>query len=173
MNELIRLIKTRHSVRAFSEKPIPAEDLRTVAECAICAPSARNMQKWHFTVLSDRARIGALAKVVGAALGRGEDYDFYAPSAFIIASGERDHRFTPVDCACALENIFLAAHALGIGSVWINQLGDCCDDAAVRAMLTALGVPEDHVVVGCAALGYAAGEVRAAEKDPAAVHYAD
>ena len=46
-----------------------------------------------------------------------------------------------MDCACALENIFLAAKSLGIGSCWINQLGQTCDDPDVRAFLTKLGVP--------------------------------
>jgi nitroreductase len=62
------------------------------------------------------------------------------------------------DNACALENIFLAAHSLGIGSVWINQLRHCCDEAEVRAILEEWGIPEDHVVYGIAALGYQDGE---------------
>lgn len=60
-----------------------------------------------------------------------------------------------MDCACALQNIFLAAKSLGIGSCWINQLGQTCDDPDVRAFLTQLGIPENHRVYGCAALGYA------------------
>lgn len=47
-----------------------------------------------------------------------------------------------MDCACALQNIFLAAKSLGIGSCWINQLGQTCDDPDVRAFLTGLGIPE-------------------------------
>ena len=61
-----------------------------------------------------------------------------------------------MDCACAMQNIFLAAKSLGIGSCWINQLGQTCDDPDVRAFLTKLGIPENHRVYGCAALGYAA-----------------
>ena len=60
-----------------------------------------------------------------------------------------------MDCACAMQNIFLAAKSLGIGSCWINQLGQTCDDPDVRAFLMKLGVPENHRVYGCAALGYA------------------
>ena len=61
-----------------------------------------------------------------------------------------------MDCACAMQNIFLAAKSLGIGSCWINLLGQTCDDPDVRAFLTKLGIPENHRVYGCAALGYAA-----------------
>lgn len=69
-----------------------------------------------------------------------------------------------MDCACALENIFLAAKSLGIGSCWINQLGQTCDDPDVRAFLTKLGVPESHKVYGCAALGYAPADAPVKEK---------
>ena len=50
--------------------------------------------------------------------------------------------------------LFLAAHSLGIGSVWINQLQDVCDVPAIRQVLDELGIPADHVVYGMAALGY-------------------
>lgn len=69
-----------------------------------------------------------------------------------------------MDCACALENIFLAAKSLGIGSCWINQLRQTCDDPDVRAFLTKLGVPENHKVYGCAALGYASADAPVKEK---------
>ena len=80
----------------------------------------------------------------------------YEPQTIIITSNLRDSRFGIDDNACALENIFLAAHAFGIGSVWINQLRDACDDPDVRRMLTSYGIPDDHTAYGIAALGYAA-----------------
>lgn len=52
----------------------------------------------------------------------------------------------------------------GIGSCWINQLGQTCDDPDVRAFLTKLGVPESHKVYGCAALGYAPADAPVKEK---------
>ena len=76
----------------------------------------------------------------------------------IIPSNERESRWGREDNACALENIFLAAHALGIGSVWINQLQGICDVPEIRAMLHEFGIPENHVVYGMAALGYAKEE---------------
>ena len=60
--------------------------------------------------------------------------------------------------SCVVKN------ALGVSSVWINQVKDTCSDPAVRAVLTEFGVPEDHVVFGIAALGYAAGDPRPADK---------
>ena len=54
--------------------------------------------------------------------------------------------------------MFLAAHSFGIGSVWINQLQDICDEPEVRQFLNEVGIPADHDVFGIAALGYAEKE---------------
>ena len=70
------------------------------------------------------------------------------------------------DNACALENMFLAAHSFGIGSVWINQMRDICDEPEVREMLRSWEIPDSHRVFGMAALGYAAAsEKKRSEKN--------
>ena len=82
----------------------------------------------------------------------------YDPAALIIPSNLKDSRFGMEDNACALENVFLAAYSHGVGSVWINQMRDICDEPSIRALLTDIGLPEDHVIYGMAALGYPAEE---------------
>ncbi|MDO4296209.1 MAG: nitroreductase family protein, partial [bacterium] len=52
-------------------------------------------------------------------------------------------------------NIFLAAQSFGVGSVWINQLNNISETPRIRALLKEFGVPDNHVVYGLAALGYA------------------
>ena len=154
MNKTMETILTRRSIRSFQEKPIPEEDMKQIVDAALHAPSAMGRQTWKFTVVMNREKIQKLAKAVGTVLGR-EDYDMYRPEALVIPSNEKDSRFGRDDNACAMENIFLAAHSLGIGSVWINQLHGICDEPAVREVLREFGIPDDHVVYGLAALGYA------------------
>lgn len=154
MNQTIETILTRRSTRKFSDKPIPQEDLDLILKAALCAPSGMGLQTWQFTVVKNQEKIVSLAKAIEARLER-RGYDMYAPKVIIIPSNARDSRFGREDNACAMENIFLAAHSLGIGSVWINQLQGICDDPAIRRELDALGIPADHVVYGLAALGYA------------------
>lgn len=79
----------------------------------------------------------------------------YQPEILIIPSNQRDNPHGKEDNACAMENIFLAAHSLGIGSVWINQLQGICDEPSIREILNDFGIPADHIVYGMAALGYA------------------
>ena len=169
--EVLEAIKTRRSIRAFDERKISREDLETITEAAIYAPSAMNRQCWKFTVVQDKTKIEALAAAIRQELGRDESYNFYRPDVMILASNERDNRNGAEDCACALENIFLAAHALGIGSVWINQLKGICDVPAVRTLLRELKLPEDHIVLGMAALGYAADPPKLAAKNRSVVEW--
>lgn len=157
MNEVIQAILTRRSTRAFTEQHIEREELDQIIEAAVYAPSARNMQSWHFTVVRSREKIAELCAAVGAALDR-EGYDMYEPDTIILVAADRDNRFGQLDTGCVMENIFLAAHSLGIGSVWINQLNGICDDPRVRTVLNDLGLPENHLVWGTAALGYIARE---------------
>ena len=159
-NEAIRNILTRRSIRAFQETPVEREKIDTILKCATYAPSAMNRQTWHFTAVLNAEKIKKLYEAVGAALGSSE-YNMYKPAALIIPSNEPGKE---ADNACAMQNIMLSAHALGVSSVWINQVKDTCNDTAVRAVLTEFGVPEDHVVFGIAALGYAAGDPRPADK---------
>lgn len=155
MNAIMENLLTRRSVRAFEKKEIPSDTLEQLLKAACYAPSGMGRQTWQFTAVTDREKIQKLAAAVEKELGR-EGYDMYAPEAIIIPSNERDSRFGMEDNACALENIFLAAHSFGIGSVWINQLRDICDTPAVRSLLSEWGVPDSHVVYGIAALGYPA-----------------
>ena len=164
MNEVIRAILTRRSVRSFDSRKIPLEDLKQLVEAARYAPSAMNRQTWKFTVVQNAGIIRRLAAVIAKELDRGEDYCFYGATALILASNDADNSNGAEDCACALQNIFLAAHSLGIGSVWINQLKGNCGRPAIRAVLDEMNLPKKHIVLGMAALGYPKGEIPPAVK---------
>jgi len=59
------------------------------------------------------------------------------------------------DCACAIENMFIAANSLGIASVWINQLSDLSTNRKFAPLMEKLDIPKTDVIRGCCALGYA------------------
>ena len=164
MSAVFENISKRRSVREFSDKSIPKQDIEKLVEAGLLAPSGRNLQSWQFTVLQDKQSIQKLAAAVRKELGRDESYNFYDPTALIILSNDRDNSNGLADCACALENIFLMASDLGIGSVWINQLKGICDSTDIRNALNEFKIPEDHVVWGMAALGYAKEGISLKEK---------
>ena len=154
MNETMKTILERRSIRRFTDEPVPDEILRQLAEAAMHAPSGQNLKTWKFTVVSSSKMIKKLAEAMRVALGR-DSYDMYGPAALLIPTNERESVFGPEDNACALQNVFLAAHSLGVGSVWINQLRRVCDVPEVRGVMNEMHIPASHVVYGLAALGYA------------------
>lgn len=168
MNEVLENIQLRRSVRAYTEQQVSLEDLNLILKAATCAPSGMNYQTWRFTAIQDTAILKELNEQIKGAFTRSEEMRlqerghnesyccYYQAPTLVIVSNDPTQWWAGMDCACALQNIFLAATSLGISSCWINQLGQTCDDPQVRAFLTRLGIPESHRVYGCAALGYAA-----------------
>lgn len=172
VNDVIQNIYTRRSVRAFKECKIPEEMLRIIADTARYAPSGMNRQEWKFTVVQNKELKSKLAAAITKELNRGPDYNFYGADTLIITSAPRDGLFGTADCACALENMFLAAHSLGIGSVWINQLKGVCDVPEIRAVLNEMNIPGDYVSYGIAALGYSETEPKGkADKKEGIIDY--
>ncbi len=172
MNQVFENIKTRRSVRSYQDKRIPKNELEQILTAGLYAPSANNTQNWQFTVVEGADKLSKLQKAVGTALGNAGYHRFYNAPVLVIVSAPKDYSHAMADCSCALENMFLMAHALGVGSVWINQLTDTYDDKAVRTVLSEFGVPANHQVCGCAALGYAQGAVTSERENMGTIVYA-
>lgn len=163
MNEIIKSIKSRRSCRAYTEEQIPSEYLNEILECAIEAPSGMNSQGCYYTAIQNKEVLQELNEAVKSVFrkrndnrGFNEDYNFYykAPT-LVLAMAKSDYKYFLTDGSAGLENMFLAANALGLGSCWINQLGDTCNEEEVRKLLDKCHVPAGFNIIGCAAIGYA------------------
>ena len=152
MNETMKTILNRRSVRNFTREPISEEILNSLVDAAMHAPSGMCKKTWKFTVITNTEIIKKLAETIKKVLNR-EIYDMYSPTAIIIPSNDRDSAWGRDDNACALQNIFLAAKSYGVGSVWINQLSNICDEPEIRKLLDEFEIPSNHIVYGFAALG--------------------
>lgn len=161
MREIMKVIKERRSTRAFKPSQIPMDTVKQILEAGTWAPSGMGKQGWHFVAVQNVDKIQNLAKAVGKADNRGADYNFYGAPSFIIISNPRDDDNGLLDAGAATQNMLLMAQALGVGSCWINQVRHTCDVPEVRAILKELGVPDDHIVTTCIALGYIAKETPA------------
>ena len=178
-NQTLRNIKTRRSIRSYQSLQIHTDDLELILEAALYAPSGSNHQLNRFTAIQNAEILNELNEVVrkafsglkhnnddnylkAAAKKRAENpnYNFYyhAPT-LIIASNESGYPNAMADCAVGLQNIFLAAHSLGLGSCWINQLRWLDDHQDIRNYLQELGIPKEHIICGAAAIGYAKGMI--------------
>lgn len=116
--ETIKAIKTRRSIRKFKNTPVTDDQIKIILESAMQAPSAGDGRPWHFVVIRDRQKLNALADKVD----EGNAMFKEAQIAILIVSDpeiEGFPGFYPQDCSCAAQNLQLAAHDLGLGTVWI------------------------------------------------------
>ena len=164
MNEVIKNIKSRRSCRAYKDEQIETETLNEILECALCGPSGMNKQGCYYTAIQNKEILEELNNAVkevfkekGETRGSNENYNFYynAPT-LIIVSAKKDYKYFYTDGSAGLENIFLAATSLGMGTCWINQLADTYDNPQVRKILDRCHIPSDFNIIGCAAIGYPA-----------------
>lgn len=154
MNEVMKNLLTRRSVRAFRPDQVRDEDLEQILQAGLYAPSAMNRQSWQFTVVQGEDSRRKLTEAMQKALNN-PGYNFYQPPTLILVSNVRENSNAFADTGCAMENMFLAAHSLGLATVWINQLKDTCDLPEVRKVLDGFGIPANHIVCATVALGYA------------------
>lgn len=182
-NDLLTIIKTRRSIRSFEQRQIEDAQLNTILEAATWAPSGANSQSWLFTAIQNEDTLRELNEVVRQALivwepdedyapklgisakaqTNGYNFFFHAPT-FIIASNRPNYSNAMADCATALQNILLTATSLGLGSCWINHLRWLTDVDSVRSHLAKLGIPQNHMICGAAAIGYAAQTPKPSER---------
>lgn len=163
MNDVLKVIQSRRSVRTYQPQQINETDLNLIIEAGIYAPTAHNDQPWHFTVIQNPAllsRINEKAKEIMAQsevewiqkLGSDPAYQLtYRAPTLIIVSGRTDAMAWRVDCAAAIQNMLLASESLNIGSVWLGLLRFFFQQ---QEELTALDIPDGYQPYYGVALGY-------------------
>jgi len=152
--DIFEALKNRRSVRKYRKEPIPKEILTKILEAAIQAPSAGNLQPWRFIVVRDSERKRALS---GAALGQSMVAE--APTVIVVCAdlrksaryyGERGaNLFCIQDTAAAIQNMMLAAYALGVGTCWVGSFHE-------KYVSEILDVPEGTRPVAIVPVGYPA-----------------
>lgn len=147
------LLEARKSTRAYEEKPVDPKIVQDILSEAAYAPNAMHRNTWQFTALTDEKKIRELIEIIKSVTGN-EEYSMYHPPVVVIVSDRKEDVNARENTACALTYLFLAAANRGLGSVWINQLKNMESNECVRAFLSSVGVPEDHIVGGLSVIGY-------------------
>jgi nitroreductase len=160
--DALEAIKTRRSVRKFSNRVVEPEKLREVLEAARMAPSWANMQCWRFLVIEDKATKAKIAEFsyvetfhrpLGYKTNPAQKALEQAPIVVVACgnpaqSGDvREQEYYLTDLGIAAENLMLAAHALGLGTVFVGVF----DEKELRQVLK---VPPEMRIVGLFPIGY-------------------
>jgi nitroreductase len=155
--DLFEGIYTRRSIRQYTDKPVAREQLIEVIKAGTWAPSGRNNQPWRFVLVQSSEARKELAKhtkyhtIIEQA---GACIAVFADKSAMY-SEVKDHQALG---AC-LQNMLLAAHALGLGAVWLGEILKKADE--VRKLL---GLSGDMELMAVVALGHPLSRKHSSER---------
>jgi nitroreductase len=149
--ETLEAIFTRRSIREYAQRAVPEEAVQELLAAAMQAPSAGNQQPWHFIIVTERKLLDALAGVLpyGSSLKA-------APLAVAVCVDTdllKHPDYWVQDCSAATQNLLLAAHAQGLGAVW---LGVYPLEKRVESVKQILGLPGQVFPLSLVSVGYPA-----------------
>ncbi|HEX7627453.1 MAG TPA: nitroreductase family protein [Candidatus Methanoperedens sp.] len=146
--EVLEALRTRRSIRKYTQEEIPQGDIRKIIEAAMSGPSAVNSQPWHFIIVKSRSILNEIPKA--------SPYAQMAKDAAIaiVVCGDPEldkiPQFWVQDCSIAAQNILLAAHSLGYGAVWT---GAYPMEDRVKNLKKLLGIPSSIIPLAVIPIG--------------------
>ena len=161
-NTVITSLKTRRSIRSYKSEQITDEELRTVLEAGTWAPTGMGYQDPWIVAVQNPTLREQLSKMNRTVLGTDSDPYYGAPTIVLVfASRQEKWRNAVQDASLVLGNMMNAAHAIGLGSCWINREREMFDTGEGEALMKEWGLPDGLMGVGALALGYPATEPKA------------
>lgn len=156
-NEFINLIKTRRSCRNYTAEQVADEQLALVMEAGTYAPTAHGAQDPLIVAVQDPQLMQRIVAMNAAVMGVSSNPYYGAPTVILVFASA-DNANALQDGSCVLQNMMLAAHALGLGTCWINREREMFATPEGRALMADMGLPEGLMGVGALAIGTPAAE---------------
>jgi nitroreductase len=152
---LVEVVLSRRSIRRYEQKEIPKDVLDKILDAGRQAPSAANKQPWHFIVVSDLE--------IKKKLSKGMFNRFIKNAPFtIVGCAHKDliaGKWSIVSTTIALQNMVVAAWAMGVGSCWIGDF----NEGKVKKLLS---IPENWNIVALVSFGYPAEKPQPRKRKP-------
>lgn len=153
MNEVLKCLKERRSIRKYKNEQIKEEELNLILEAGTYAATGMGMQSPIMVVVQDAETIAQLSKMNAAVMGTDSD-PFYGAPTVVIVLADRSRGTCVEDGSLVMGNLMNAAFAIGVDSCWINRAKEVFDTEEGKAFLKKWGIEGDYVGVGNCILGY-------------------
>ena len=160
MNETIKNLLARRSIRKFKPEQIKEEELSLILEAGKYAASGKTMQPTRMVVIQNREILNKLSDMNKEFLGRPEMKDafFGAPTVILVLADKASPNYL-YDGSLVMGNLMTAATSLGIGSCWINRAKQEFETEYGKSLLKEWGIEGDYEGIGHCILGYIDGEL--------------
>lgn len=161
MNETLKTLETRRSIRGFDANKMPTDELiAQVVKAGEYAPTGRGLQSPRIVVITNKAVRDRLSELNAQVLGTQSD-PFYDAPVILLVLANREYPTYLYDGSLVMGNLMNAAHSLGLGSCWIHRAKEIFNMPEGKALLEQWGIHGDYEGIGHVALGYAMQEPNA------------
>ena len=156
-NDVLKALRERRSVRAYRPEQISDEELKAVLDAGTYAPTGMGWQDPWIVAVQDPKIIAQLVRMNAQVMGTTSNPYYGAPTIVLVfASPVEKVPFSICDGSLVLGNMMVAAHAIGLGSCWINREREMFETEEGKALMKSFGLPSGLIGVGALSLGYAA-----------------
>lgn len=162
--DAMQAMLTRRSVRKYKDEMVPQDVIEKVIEAGTYAASAKGRQPWLILAVTNKELIYKLSVMNCVPMNADRaTYDpFFGAPVVLIVLAQKDIPTRAYDGSLVMGNLMLAAHAMGLGSCWVNRAYEEFETKEGKQILRDLGVEGEYEGVGHCVLGYADGPVREA-----------
>ena len=163
MNEIIKNILERRSIRKYKDKEVTEELIDEVLKAGTYAPSGMNRQSPIIVAITNKEIRDKLSKINAKIMGVDTD-PFYGAPVVIVVLADKNVPTHIYDGSLVMENMMLAANSLGLGSCWIHRAKEEFETEEGKEILKSLGITGEYEGIGNCILGYPEGEVEPKER---------
>lgn len=156
MNEVIKALKERRSIRKFSDKAVEKSKLEAIIEAGLYAPSGMGKQGAIIVAVTRKDLRDKIAAMNAKIMGREGVDPFYGAPVILIVLGNKDVVTSIYDGSLVMGNLMNAAYSEGLGSIWIHRAKEEFDSEEGKAILKELGIEGNFEGIGHCAIGYSA-----------------
>lgn len=153
MNETIRTLMTRRSVRSYSGRRVEKEILDEIMEAGMYAPSGMGRQSAVMVAVTDPERVYDLSMMNAAVMGSDTDPFYGAGTVIVVFADSTVHTYIE-DGSLVMGNLLNAAHSLGVDSCWIHRAREVFETPEGLLMMKKWGLDERYKGIGNCILGY-------------------
>lgn len=175
MNDIIKAIEERRSIRKFKAEMPKKEDLEQIIEAGLYAANGMGKQAVITVAVTNKELRDKLSKVNCEIGGWKDGFDpFYGAPAILIVLAQKDWVNRVYDGSLVMGNMMLAAHSLGLGSIWIHRAKEEFEQEEWKEFLKDIGVEGEWEGIGHCAVGYIDGDTpKAAPRKDGRVFWAE
>ncbi len=174
MNEVIKALKERRSIRRFSTKSVEKAKIEEIIDAGLYAASAMGKQSTMILAVTNKTVRDKISAMNARVMGKEGLDPFYGAPVILVVLADKNWANKVYDGSLVMGNLMNAAYSEGLGSIWIHRAKEEFESDEGKALLKELGIEGEWEGIGHCALGYAEGDApKAAPRKDGRIQWAE